>query len=62
MVYAYWGETKTGQTINFMDMEYHNLGDTVVKNDIEYEIVDIAEEFPISATEMYEALQDGKYW
>ena len=62
MVFAYWCETKDGQTINFMDEEYHDIGQTIIRNGIECTVVDIAEEYPISVSEIYETMQDERWW
>ena len=62
MVYAYWCETKDGQTINFMDTEYHDLGETLTYKGIECTVVDMAIEYPITAAEMAETYEDSKNW
>ena len=63
MVYAYWCETKDGsKKTNFMDETYHDFGSTVIRDGVEYVVVDIAEEYPISVSEIYETMQDERWW
>lgn len=60
MIFAYWCETKDGSKLNFMSEEYHEIGTTIVRDGVEYEVVDMAEEYPISAAEMLEVFQEER--
>lgn len=62
MVFAYWCETKDGATLNFMSEDYHEIGTTIVRDGVEYAVMDIAEDFPISVSEILEVYEDEKYW
>lgn len=62
MVFAYWCETKDGATLNFMSEDYHEIGTTIVRNGIEYAVVDMAEEYPISVSEILEVYEDAQNW
>ena len=60
MVFTYWCETKDGTELNFMSEEYHEIGSTIVRNGIEYVVVDMIEEYPISVSEILEVYEDEK--
>lgn len=62
MIFTYWCETKEGAELNFVSEEYHEIGTTIVRDGIEYTIMDIAEDFPISVAEILEVYEDEKNW
>jgi hypothetical protein len=62
MIFTYWCETKEGAELNFVSEEYHEIGTTIVRDGIEYAVMDIAEDFPISVAEILEVYEDEKYW
>ena len=62
MLYSYLCETKDGLSTSFMDERYHDFGTLVERNGIEYEVVDIVEEYPISVSEIMEVYEDMQNW
>lgn len=62
MVYAYWCEDNLGTRVNFMDDNYVEPGHRIIHNGESYFVLDIAEEYPVSASEILEAMEDAKYW
>lgn len=60
MVFTYWCETKDGAELNFMSEEYHEIGSTIVRNGIEHVVVDMIEEYPVSAAEMLQVFQEER--
>ena len=62
MIFTYWCETKEVAELNFVSEEYHEIGTTIVRNDVEYTVTDIAEDFPISVAEILEVYEDEKNW
>lgn len=62
MVFTYWCETKDGAELNFMSEEYYEISSTIVRNGIEYVVVDMIEEYPISVSEILEVYEDEKCW
>ena len=60
MMYAYWCETKDGQTLNFVDEQFYEPSTTITRDGIEYAVMDIAEEYPISVSEILEVLEEER--
>ena len=62
MVFTYWCETKNGAELNFMSEEYYEIGTSIVRDNVEYAVVDMIEEYPISVSEILEVYEDEKCW
>jgi hypothetical protein len=60
MIFTYWCETKDGTELNFMSEEYHEIGTTIERNGLEFAIMDMIEESPISVTEILEILAEER--